>query len=73
MSFATEQLAHWQSVYTQIVQAELEFASGGSRRRARNFDPETVRAEITYWEGKVAAENAASSGVNSRRPLQVVI
>lgn len=73
MSDATDMLAIAKARYERAKQEELEFASGGGRRRTRSFDLTALRADYLYWAKQVEIEALRASGQPGRKPFQVVL
>jgi hypothetical protein len=71
MSEATDMLAKAKARYEQAKRAETEFASGGGRRRVKQFDLAELRADYLYWKNQVDMETRRLAGQAGRRPFQV--
>lgn len=71
MSVAEQMLATAQSAYQNaLVYQSAQFGLSGSERRHINHDVETLRKQVVYWEGRVAAETARAAGKSSRGPIR---
>ena len=70
MSFATDTLTLAQTAYQDALSGKSKQLNG---RRLEQYEIDQLRAEMEYWENRVAAETASASGSSTRRPMQVVV
>ena len=70
MSFATDTLTLAQTAYQDALSGKSKQLNG---RRLEQYEIDQLRAEMEYWENRVAAETASASGSSIRKPMQVVV
>ena len=70
MSFATDTLAIIQAAYQEAVSSKSLQLNGRGKTQQEIND---LLAQMEYWENRVAAETASTSGGSIRKPMQVVV